>query len=456
MWNRNVTIGIFVVAGVALFILGIFLIGNQHRAFAKHLEFYTEFTNLDGLMKGAKVRVAGLDAGEVSDIGVPNSPTSRFRLKLRIEQRTHGLVRADSLATIATEGVVGDKFLLIHPGSAKAPEAPPYTTLASQEPLDIADLLEKSAGLLNGANGTMQAVADKLNGTLDGATKTVNNANDLVVGLKQGKGTMGMLLHDERTSADIRHAVGNVQQAATSLNHASKQADAMITDFQSRGVGQKADQAMTSAQSAARSLDATSQRLRQTLTRAVAPDEQGVDGGTNIQESLSNLNQATGNMAEDTEALKHEFFFRGFFKRRGYYSLTNLNPDTYRMDKLFASPGNPRAWLEAAEIFRRKQDGSETLSPAGKARIDAAIAQLGDSAVTSPIVVEGYSTAGDPGSRLAASRKRAILVRDYLHSRFQVDLQKIGFVALSAVPPPATGKTPWDGVCILLLRKSSR
>ncbi len=54
MWNRNVTIGIFVVAGTALFTLGIFLIGNQHRAFTKHLEFYTEFANVDGITKGAE------------------------------------------------------------------------------------------------------------------------------------------------------------------------------------------------------------------------------------------------------------------------------------------------------------------------------------------------------------------------------------------------------------------
>jgi phospholipid/cholesterol/gamma-HCH transport system substrate-binding protein len=453
MWNRNVTIGIFVAAGIALFTLGIFLIGNQHKAFAKHLEFYTEFANVDGIMKGAKVQVAGLDAGEVKDIEVPNSPTSRFRLKLRIEERIHGLVRTDSLVTIATEGLVGDKFLLIHPGSAKASEAAPNTTLPSKEPFDLADLLEKSTGLLNEANGTMKAVAGKLNGTLDAMTTTVNNANDLVVGLKEGKGTVGMLLQDERTADKIRQTVANAQQATTSLNHASKQADAMITDFQSRGFGAKADQTMASVQSTARNFDASSQQLHQTLSAALAQDEQGEDAGANIRQSFSNLNQATGNMAEDTEALKHEFFFRGFFKHRGYYSLTNLRPDDYRRDKLFTDPGNSRAWLEGAALFERKQNGSEALSPAGKARIDASVAQFGDAALESPIVVEGYSTAGDQGSRLADSRTRAILVRKYLNTRFQIDLQNIGTVALLGVPPPETHKNSWDGVCIVLLKK---
>jgi phospholipid/cholesterol/gamma-HCH transport system substrate-binding protein len=134
------------------------LIGNQQRAFAKHTEFYAEFANVDGLVKGVKVRVAGLDAGEITDIGVPDSPSSRFRLRLRIDDRVRGLVRSDSLVTITTEGVVGDKLLLIHAGTPKATEAAANSTLPSRQPLDMADLLDKSAGLLNGASGTMTSL----------------------------------------------------------------------------------------------------------------------------------------------------------------------------------------------------------------------------------------------------------------------------------------------------------
>jgi phospholipid/cholesterol/gamma-HCH transport system substrate-binding protein len=456
MWNRNFAIGIFVVTGITLFTLAIFMISNQRRAFGRHISLYTEFANIDGLVKGSKVLVAGFDAGEITDIGVPDSPSSRFRLKLRIEQRVSSLVRTDSLVTIGTEGVVGDKFVLIHLGSSNAPEATPFTTLPSKEPFDMADLLEKSAGLLNGASGTMKVVADNLNGTLDAVTNTVNNADDLVIGVKQGKGTVGMLFRDETTATNIRDATANAQQTAASLNDASRQADALVSDLHSRGLGQKADQTMSSVQSAASNIDTTSQELHQTVTAALGPDDQGVDAGENIRQSLSNLNSVTGNMAEDTEALKHEFFFRGFFRHRGYYSLTHVDQATYRSDKLFANPGNPRVWLETAELFEQKQGGSEALSPAGKRQIEAAIVQLGDAAIGGALVVEGYSTAGDPGSQLAASRDRAILVRQYLHTQFQLDLQNIGTVPLGGVPPPAVHKGSWDGVCIVLLKASFR
>src|SRR5580693_1292765 len=98
METRNASIGLFVIAGLVLFGLGMFLIGDRHEAFARHREYYAEFVNLAGLTKGAKVRVAGMDAGEVLAIGVPESPSSPFRIRFRIDDKLSGLVRVDSVA----------------------------------------------------------------------------------------------------------------------------------------------------------------------------------------------------------------------------------------------------------------------------------------------------------------------------------------------------------------------
>jgi phospholipid/cholesterol/gamma-HCH transport system substrate-binding protein len=452
MSNRNITVGIFVVGGVALFTGGIFLIGNQHKAFARHFDVYTEFANLDGVAKGAKVRVAGMDAGEVVDIAVPGRPPAKFRLKLSIEQCLHVLVRTDSVVTIATEGVVGDKFLLVHQGGQQASEAASLTTLPSKEPLDLSDLMEKSAGMLKDVNGMMKQVGGKLNGALDAITTTVNNADDVVVGLKEGKGPAGMLLRDEDTAEELRQTVENARQATSALNHASNQANALVSDLRSRDLGQKADDAIVSAKNAAQHIDETSEQLHLTVTEALGPDAQGADAATNIQQSLSNLNQATGNMAEDTEALKHNFFFRGFFKRRGYYNLTNLTPDQYRHDKVFANPENHREWLTADDLFQPGSNGLETLSHAGKKRIDAVAAQLGDSLVAGAIVVEGYSAARDHEEQFALSRDRTILVSQYLHTHFHLDSRNIGVVSLKELPPPGLHKDKWDGVCMVILK----
>ncbi len=452
MKNRNVIVGLFVVSGVTLFTVAIFLIGSSHRAFTHHFEVYADFANVSGLTKGAKVQVGGLDAGEVKDISVPPSPTSKFRLRLSLEQSVHGLVRKDSVVTIATQGVVGDKLLMVQPGSVQAPEAAPGTTLPSKEPLDMSELLNKSAGLLNDASGTMKTVAGKLNGTLDAVTTTVNNANDLVVGIKEGKGVAGVLLRDPATAANVRQAVANVRDASAGLNHAAGQADLLVSDLQSRQLGAKVDQTMATVQNAATNLDKTSQQVQQTVTSAFAPDSAGVDAGTNIRQSLSSLAVATGNMAEDTEALKHEFFFRGFFRHRGYYSLSHLDPAKYRGDKTFTGSANERVWFDAKDLFQVRPNAQEVLSQRGKERLDTAVANMGDAVLAGAVVIEGYSTDGTPGNQLAISHSRSILVRQYLHNRFQLDLQNVGAVPLSAAPPETSGKTRWDGICILVLK----
>ena len=471
MWNRNLGVGIFATFGMALFAVIIFLIGNQHSAFAKHIELFAEFKNINGLAKGAKIQVGGLDAGEVKEIRIPESPSKGFRLRLRIDGQVRGLVRTDSVATIATEGVVGDKVLIIEAGTSASPEAAPLATLRTKETSDMAELIQKSTNLVGNASVTMKTVGDRLTSTLDAVATTANNANNLVVGLNQGRGTIGMLLRDEKTATDIREAVSNVRQASSSISHASAQADALVSDFQSRelggkvdaivsdlqsrNLGEKLDQVMQNVHSATQNINGTTQQLRNTITKALAPDAHGVDAGDNIRQSLSNLNQATGNMAEDTEALKHQFFFRAFFKQRGYYSMAHLSPDSYRHDKVFANPKNQRVWIDAAEVFEPKQGEGDVLSRAGKMRIDEAVAQLGDRVVGGAVVIEGYANAGGSGDQLALSRGRAILVRDYLHTRFQIDDRNMGFVPLRGVPPPETQKDSWNGICIVLLTHSS-
>ena len=77
--NRFQTIGFFVIGGLALFTTGLFLIGNRHEAFARHVDLYTELLNVSGIAQGAKVQVAGMDAGQVLDVDVPGSPAAKFR-----------------------------------------------------------------------------------------------------------------------------------------------------------------------------------------------------------------------------------------------------------------------------------------------------------------------------------------------------------------------------------------
>jgi phospholipid/cholesterol/gamma-HCH transport system substrate-binding protein len=453
MPKRFVAVGIFIVAGIALFTLGIFLVGNRHEAFSRHVLLYTDFANLDSVTKGSKVQVAGMDAGEVTGIGIPQSPDGHFRVQMKVGEQFHGLIRADSVVTVDTEGVVGNTFLTIHAGSPNAPIAQAGSQLPSKVPVNISDLLTNGLGLMNDADTTLKQVGGKINVALDGANNAIGNANDLLVGLKEGRGPAGVILRDEKVADQIRQTMSNVQSTTANLKQASVGVDTIVADVQQRQFPQKLDDTMTQIHSASTQANATIDLVHQSVAQALGPDAYGVTAGQNISQSLGNVNVATGNMAEDMEALKHNFILRGFFNHRGFYTLSSLPPDEYRRSKLFANGHSPRAWLSAEALFQQGPHGGEELSNGGKRAIDAVVLSSGDSIFAHPVVIEGYADAGAPADALALSYARAQMVRNYLEARYPFAASNVGVIPLSSTPPPGVGHDHWSGVCILVAEK---
>ncbi len=156
--NRLVAVGAFVLLGVLLFGVGLFFIGNRRMLWSNNFEAYAEFTNIAGLENGAKVRVAGMDAGEVEEIHVPAGPAGRFRLKVRLREDLHPLMRLDSVATIQNDGLVGNKFVQIEAGTEGSPRLPDQGTMQSREPFDLAALLEKMSATVDLVTDTVDEV----------------------------------------------------------------------------------------------------------------------------------------------------------------------------------------------------------------------------------------------------------------------------------------------------------
>ncbi len=460
MNKQNLWVGIFVAAAIVVFGAGLFLIGNKHKAFSDRTDFYTEFGNVNGIMKGAKVRVGGMDAGQVQDLQVPSSPEHKFRLRLQVEDKLRGLVRDDSVVTIETEGIVGDKFLMVHPGSERSPEAQKGFTLPSKEPFDIGKMVEQASGVLNQANGlvgqlqgTLGDVQHRLDGSLDSVTRTVNDANGMIADVRHGKGAAGVLLENPQTAQELQEAVTNARDATVQVKNATVQVNSVLSDVQQRQLVAKVDDTLNNTKAATEHLDQASQQVNTTLQTALAEDQYGNTAASNLRQTLSNVNVATGNLADDTEALKHEFFFKGFFKKRGYDSLNDLPVKKYRDGELFKKLSEDRQWIPADALFQADGSGGEILSAQGRAEIDAAVSAFGD-IYSAPLIVEGYAVAGTPAEELVRSRKRATLVRAYLQLRYHVQPKNIGTIALSATPPAQAGKGTWDGVCVVKLTPS--
>jgi len=444
-------VGVFVLSAALLFSLGLFLIGNRQKAFVHHVDFFTSLNDVNGISPGSKVRVSGLEAGQVSGIEIPDQPADKFRLKLHVDGKLHRLIRDDSFVTVESDGLVGDRFLVIHKGSDQAPEAASGATLPGKEPVELSAVIAKATGVMDQANAAIGDIKTRVDGTLDAITTTVNNANGIVTGIRSGKGTVGMLLTDQQTADKVKDAVGNAQQAAANLNEVTAQAKQVMADFQSRDLFGKAEATLNNTKNASGQIAQASRQVNLTLNEALGPDWSGENAGENLSETFSNVNLATANMADDTEALKHEFFFRGFFKKRGYYSLRDLTPDQYRSNPYFTNQRNRRTWLSAADAFQKDSNGNEVLSAAGEQEIDHVIGANEDSVVDQPIIVEGYSDHASAANEMVTSRSRSLMVAHYLQKRFHLSSENIGVMPLNATAPPASGKHSWDGACIVLV-----
>jgi len=111
-----------------------------------------------------------MDAGEITDIQVPRTPSGKFRLKLKVDQKFHPIIRKDSVATISTEGMVDNKFVDIGKGSDHSPECPPGGTLPSEEAVEMSELMRQGKALAKTAQETITDIRKPADGAIDNIT----------------------------------------------------------------------------------------------------------------------------------------------------------------------------------------------------------------------------------------------------------------------------------------------
>jgi phospholipid/cholesterol/gamma-HCH transport system substrate-binding protein len=436
--TRAIAVGAFVIAGLLLFSVGLFLIGDRRMLFSDRFDVRAQFSRIAGLQIGAKVRVAGMDAGEVKEIHVPHGPTSKFLVVMAVRSDLHPVVRTDSVASIQNDGLVGNKFVQIEAGTESAPQVADEGTIAGAEPFDIADLMQKMSDAIDAVNATIAEVQTQVDDALTAVTDTAqttnqlvsdagqdiraitesgrrmtSNLNGIVADLRAGRGTVGKLLTDDALYAQAKQIAEQTQKAVANLREASDQAKQAIADFRGNG------------------------------------PMKGLTG--DLTQTLTHARDAMADLAENTEALKHNFLFRGFFNRRGYFDLDDVTPQQYRAGALEKAGRVPlRIWLNENVLFTRDENGREGSTDEGRRRLDSAMSAFLKYPPTSVLVVEGYATGATDGERYRLSRQRAQLVREYVVSRFGADPKNVGIMPMGSDAPNSPGGGSWEGVALTL------
>jgi phospholipid/cholesterol/gamma-HCH transport system substrate-binding protein len=438
--TRLVSVGVFVIGGLLLFMVGLFLIGDRRMLFDDSFEVWAEFQRIAGLQSGARVRVAGMGAGEVLEIRVPTGPRQPFRVRMRIRSDLHPVVRTDSVASIQTEGVVGSKVLQVEAGSEEAPMAPEGSTILSHEPFDVADLMEQMRETVQIVNGTIVDLRGDVEEAIGTLSQTARNANEMVTEAREdiraitrtgrrivddanavvedvraGRGTIGRLATDDELYRQATQIVEEARLTVENVRRAAEEARAAVEDFRTD-------------ESPAHGLAA---ELRQTLHYA--------------RESMANL-------AQNTEALKRNWLFRGFFTRRGFFDLDQIPAEQYLEGALETRERRVlRIWLDAGVLFEAAADGVEELTEGGRRRLDSAMSEFLRYPQPSPLVIEGYAEAATRDQRYLLAKHRAEVVRRYLVPRFQLDPTYVGSIPLpDRLPEPSPAGDRWTGVGLAL------
>lgn len=305
-------LGVFVLAGTLLLVLGLYLLGAKRDLFSRTLDVSAEFKEVSGLRAGSNVRYAGINVGTVVDITIVSDTLVVVEMMIRRKDAAH--IRADAVAEIASDGLMGNKLVNIIPGEGTGGPLADGNVLKSSPGLDT-DAMLRTLGTSNenlvSITGDLRDLAQRLNsedglltlltdtalvvdvrdmvadvrGAAANAREITQRANDVVRNLQAGEGALGVLVSDPAAEQQVRQVIGNLQHVSDSLALVAQELSRFAEGLNKQG------------------------GLGHTLTRDTAVV-------SNVKRVIANLDTSSATLTEDLRALQRNWFFRKYFKEK--------------------------------------------------------------------------------------------------------------------------------------------
>jgi phospholipid/cholesterol/gamma-HCH transport system substrate-binding protein len=269
---------------------------------------------------------------------------------------------------------------------------------------------------VDNANALITDVSSEVKTMASAGARISSDVADITESVRRGEGTVGRLVKDDELYRRIASVARSAEEIAADV----------------RGVVGQA---------------------RKTFEGIESKDGPIATVTTNLQLTLDDARLAMTAFAENMEALKRNFFFRGFFNDRGYFNLADISPAAYR-DGVLAAGGDRRpvrVWLQSGVLFDQ-----DALTEDGRRRLDSAIAPFLGHLPDGVLMVEGYAQRGSEDERFLLARTRAAAVRDYLIGKFALDPRSTGVMPLGSDADGSPDNQPWDGVALALFVENLR
>lgn len=300
--KRAIVVGLFIIIGLLFLVGGVMTIGNLHSTFQKKMTVSTIFGDVNGLASGNNIWFSGVKIGTVKKTEFYGKSQVQVIMNINIESQQY--IRKDAKVKISTDGLIGNKILVIYGGTASSPEIQEGDTLSNERMLSTEDIMN---------------------------TFQQNNLNvlKLTKRLADGEGTIGKLLGSDSiynriaaTTLSLQLASAKAQTLMISLANFSAKlnkkgmlANDLVTDtVMYNSLKASVLQLHRVADSASvfiNNLKEESNNPKSSIG-ILLKDEQT---GTDLKATISNLKSSTENLNKVLEALQHSFLLRKYFKK---------------------------------------------------------------------------------------------------------------------------------------------
>lgn len=312
----NVKLGIFVIGGILFLVLLLYMIGRNQNMFGSNFQLKARFSNVQGLKSGNNVRYSGIEIGTVRSVDILNDTT--MEVSMYLENQMKGRIRKDAIVSIGNDGLVGNKVVNILPGLGTAPFAEEGDILTGKKVVDpddmlstlastndeiaiIASQLRQTVEKINASKGLWTILEDEqlpleIRSSAGNIRRATSRADQMVSGLqllvddvRSGKGSLGKLLVDTGFEKDLHETVLKIKMAGENADSLARHLDLLVNDL-------------------SREMNTGSGPVNLLLKDSVS--------AARIQQSLDNIEKGTDNFNQNMEALKHNFLFRGYFRKQ--------------------------------------------------------------------------------------------------------------------------------------------
>jgi phospholipid/cholesterol/gamma-HCH transport system substrate-binding protein len=194
----KVKLGLFVAGGFSIFVIAIFLIGRQKNLFDPVFKLTTTFYNVSGLQVGNNIRFSGINVGTVGNIILINDST--VQVDMIIKKSVQPFIKSDGLAAIGSEGIIGDRVLIITQGSSVAESVKDEEFISSVEPVETDAIITSLAVTA----GNFEIISKQL--------------AEIMIKINSGNGTLGRLIQDSTIAENINKTIINLRQSSKGLD----------------------------------------------------------------------------------------------------------------------------------------------------------------------------------------------------------------------------------------------